>query len=54
MKLPIIKILSSPMLLPPSQDQISISAFYSRTPSACLLTVMWEAKIHAHLKQHNI
>ena len=53
-KLPIIKILSSPMIRPPSEDQIPSSAPCSQTSSACLLPVMWVTKIHANLKQHKI
>jgi hypothetical protein len=39
-KLPIIKILSSPMKLPPSEEQTPFSAPCSQTPSACFLLLM--------------
>ena len=34
--------------------QISYSTPYSRTPSACILPLMWEAKFHTHIKQAQV
>jgi hypothetical protein len=39
---------TSVLLLPPSQAQLSFSAPYFRTHSACVLPSVWETKFHSH------
>jgi hypothetical protein len=41
----------SPAASSPPYAQISPSAPHSRTPSACVLPLMWETKFHTHTKQ---
>ena len=44
-------VFSTPLLSRPSQAQISSSAPYSQTPSACVPPAMWETKFHTRIKQ---